>query len=169
MKKLIVLLAAAALCFQPLSAQKMGKEEKAALTEREHQEAVDAIKAKSFVIVPSTYQLQDGSMGDNDNNDNFISVEGEKAFSQGSIVCDNSNTNVAEMTAYDVKESKKGAVTLTVTVLGRKWNGTYRITLSAKGNQADVIFNQPSGSTLRFSGPVVPLAKASYNKRSNPI
>ena len=65
---------------------------------------------------------------------------------------------------------KKGNVKLIMVVSGRMWTGTYTINMRKGDNQADVIFTPSgSGTTRRFHGPIVPVAGADYNKRSNPI
>ena len=169
MKRILTVILSCMLTVLPSFAQKMSKEEKAAAAKASYEAALAAINAKAWVLVPSSYQLEDGSMDSNDNNDIFLSHEGESAFSQGSIVCGNSNTNIGEATSYEVTVDKKGNVKLLMVISGRMWRGTYKITMKNGSNVADVIFTQQSGPTLKFQGPVVPLAEASYNKRSNPI
>jgi len=169
MKKIFAAVLSLAFVALPSFAQKMSKEEKAAAAKASYEAALAAINAKAWVLIPSSYQLEDGSMESNDNNDIFLSYEGENAFSQGAVVCGNGNTNIGEASSYDVTVDKKGNIKLLMVISGRMWRGTYKISIKNSSNQADVIFTQQSGPTLRFQGPVIPLAEASYNKRSNPI
>ena len=169
MKKVFAILTLSVLFLSPLFAQKASKEEKAAAAKLSYEEALQSINDRKWVIVPSSYQLESGDIQTNSDNDIFLSYEGTAAFSQGKVVCSNDKTNTAEVVSYDVTVDKKGNVKVLMVVQGRMWKGTYKITMRNKGNLADVIFTQPSGPTLRFSGPVVPLVGASYNKRSNPI
>lgn len=153
----------------PMTAQKMTKEEKAAMQKAAYEAAVAAVNAKAFVIVPDTYTMSDGEMGDNIDNSNFISFEGDKMYAQGSIVCGNKYTNELEITAYEAKFDKKGNLKLKVSVNGRMLKGTLTISMRNKGNNADVIFTPQNSTTIKFSGPIVPLKEAQYNKRSNPV
>lgn len=169
MKKL-ALIAALTLCALPLLGQKLSKEEKAAQAQARYESALAAINAKAWVLVPSEYTTADGETESNDNNNNFISSEGDKLFGCGRFITDNGENNVGEATKYEVTVDKKGNVKLTMIVSGRMWKGTYKISMRKGDNQADVIFNPGgSGTTRRFVGPIVPLAEASYNKRANPI
>ena len=169
MKKLVIL-SIFALCALPLFGQKMTKEEKAAAANARYELALASMNAKSFVLVPSEWTDPDGEVISNDNNSIFLSVEGDKVFGQGRTITDNNNDNVGEATKYDVTVDKKGNVKLTMIVSGRMWKGTYKISMRNGDNQADVIFTPSgSGTTRRFHGPIVPVAGADYNKRSNPI
>ena len=169
MKKLLFIVAFA-LCVLPLFGQKMTKEEKAAAANARYELALASINAKSFVLVPSEWTDPDGEVISNDNNSIFLSVEGDQIFGQGRTITDNNNDNVGEATKYDVTVDKKGNVKLTMIVSGRMWKGTYKISMRNGDNQADVIFTPSgSGTTRRFHGPIVPVAGADYNKRSNPI
>ena len=169
MKKLVIL-SIFALCALPLFGQKMTKEEKAAAANARDELALASINAKSFVLVPSEWTDPDGEVISNDNNSIFLSVEGDQVFGQGRTITDNNNDNVGEATKYDVTVDKKGNVKLTMIVSGRMWKGTYKISMRNGDNQADVIFTPSgSGTTRRFHGPIVPVAGADYNKRSNPI
>ena len=149
-----VLILLAMLMVVPSFAQKMSKAEKAAAAKLAYDAAVESINNKTWVIVPDTYALSNGDFETNIDNSNFLSCENGDCFSQGAIVCDNSYTNVSTPSEYTVNTDKKGNVTIRVVVNGN--------------NKADVIFNPTKGTTRRFSGPIVPLAGASYNKRANP-
>lgn len=169
MKKL-VLIVAFALCALPLLGQKLSKEEKAAEAQARYEAALAALNAKAWVLVPSEYTNPDGEVVSNDDNSFFLSFEGENVFACGSFITDNRENNIGEATKYEVNVDKKGNVKVIMSVLGRKWKGTYKISMRKGDNQADVIFNPGgSGTTRRFHGPIVPLAQASYNKRANPI
>ncbi len=168
MKKSILMLLAILLSL-PIMAQKLSKEEKAARAKAAYEAAVTGINARAWVLVPSSYTASDGMIENNINNDNFISCEGKNLFAQGRIVCDNNYTNILEDSEYSVNTDKKGNVKIRIVVTGRMMKGTYNITMRNNNNIADVIFTQSTGSTLRFTGPIVPLKGASYNKRSNPI
>ena len=168
MRKFLLILVAAMLVV-PAFAQKMTKEEKAAAAKLAYEAALESINNKTWVLVPEYYTTQSGEFESNSNNDNFISCEGGDCFSQGYICCDNDKTNIATPTEYEVKIDKKGNVKLRIVVAGRFWRGTYTISMKNNGNMADVTFNPTNGDTRKFTGPIVPLAGASYNKRSNPI
>ena len=149
-------------------AQKMSKAEKAAAAKLAYDAALESFNNKTWVIVPDSYALSNGDFENNIDNGNFLSCENGDCFSQGAIVCDNGYTNVSTPSEYVVDVDKKGNVTVRVVVNGNYWKGTYKITMRNGGNKADVIFNPSNGTTRRFSGPVVPLAGANYNKRANP-
>lgn len=168
MKKYILILAALMISL-PMMAQKLSKEEKAARAKAAYEAAVQSINDRAWVLVPSSYTASDGMIENNINNDNFLSCEGKNLFAQGSIVCDNKYTNLLEDSEYTVNVDKKGNVKMRIIVTGRMMKGTYSITMRGNNNVADVIFSQSTGSTLRFTGPIVPLKGASYNKRSNPM
>lgn len=154
----------------PMSAQKLTKEEKAALAKANYEKALNAINSNNFVIVPASYQTSSGDVETNTDNSNLLLVQGKQVFLQGRIVCDNTYNNVAEPTEYDVKVDKKGNIKLRMIVQGRMVKGTYTISVRNNGNNADVIFNpQNGGTTRRFTGPVTPPGETSYNKRSNPM
>lgn len=152
----------------PSFAQKMSKAEKAAAAKLAYDAALESFNNKTWVIVPDSYALSNGDFENNIDNGNFLSCENGDCFSQGAIVCDNGYTNVSTPSEYVVDVDKKGNVTVRVVVNGNYWKGTYKITMRNGGNKADVIFNPANGTTRRFSGPVVPLAGANYNKRANP-
>lgn len=169
MKKLAIIIAAM-LCVLPLSAQKMSKEEKAAAAKLAYEAALQSINERTWVIVPEMYTLSDGSFEQVSDISIFLSFEGDKAICQGSIVGgNNSQGYLAEATEYDVKVDKKGNIKLRMVLTGRMWKGTYTISVRKQSNNADVIFNPTSGDTKKFSGPIVPLVGANYNKRSNPL
>lgn len=154
----------------PMAAQKLSKEEKAALAKAKYEKALSAINANSFVIVPASYQTSGGDVETNTDNSNLLLVQGKQVFLQGRIVCDNTYNNVAEPTEYDVKVDKKGNIKLKMVVQGRMVKGTYTISVRNNGNNADVIFNpQSGGTTRRFTGPLTPPSETSYNKRANPM
>ena len=169
MKKL-VLIAAFVLCALPLFGQKLSKEEKAAEAQARYESALAALNAKAWVLVPSEYTNPDGEVESNDNNSFFLSYEGENVFGYGRFITDNGENNIGEATKYEVNVDKKGNVKVIMSVLGRRWKGTYKISMRKGDNVADVIFTPGgNGTTRRFRGPIVPLAQASYNKRANPI
>lgn len=150
-------------------AQKQTKEEKAAIARAAYDVAVKCVDAKDFVIVPSSYTDKEGMIEANTDNSNFLSFETKKLFLQGDIVCDNRYTNIAEATEYIPSFDKKGNLRLRIVVMGRMVKGTYIISMRSNDNMADVIFTPQSGVTRKFSGPIVPLNAANYNKRSNPM
>lgn len=168
MKK-ITLIAFLFILVIPAWGQRMTKEEKAALAKAAYETAVKCINEKSFVIVPATYTDKDGVMESNSENTNFISCESGQIFTQGTIVCDNKYTNVADATEYTPTLDKKGNLKLRIVVNGRMIKGTYVISMKANTNVADVIFTPASGTTRKFTGPVTPLTGSSYYKRSNPM
>ncbi len=168
MKKFL-LFSAAILCALPLFGQKLTKEEKKALEKQAHDAAVEAIQAKAFVLVPTSYQTSDGNVESLNDNGIFISAEGENMYSYGWAVCGNSYNNIGTPTEYNVDVDKKGKVKAIITVSGRHWRGTYTIKMGKDNNIADVIFNQPNKPSMRFTGPIVPLAGADYFRRSNPM
>lgn len=153
----------------PLIAQKQSKEEKAAIAKAAYDTAVKCIENKNFVIIPSSYTDKDGMIESNTENTNFISYENNNLFLQGNIVCDNKYTNIAEASEYIPTFDKKGNLRLRIVVIGRMVKGTYVISMRANTNLADVIFTPQSGTTRKFSGPIVPPDAVKYNKRSNPM
>ena len=165
MKRVLFL---AALVMLALPALAQSKEEKKQAAEAAYKVAVECLNNKSFVLVPASYYNSDGEAFNNDNT-NFLSYETTNAFTQGRIVCGNDHTNIMEVTSYKVETTKKGDVKVEMQIKGRMLSGMYRITLKAGGNMADVVFNVAGGSSIRFSGPVVPVQGADYFKRSNPM
>ena len=153
----------------PLFGQKLTKEEKKALEKQAHDDAVEALQTKKFVLVPTSYQTSDGDVESLNDNGIFISSEGENMFSYGWVVCGNSYNNLGTATEYNVDVDKKGKVKAVITVTGRFWRGTYTIKMGKDNNVADVVFNRPNQPTIRFTGPIVPLIGADYFKRSNPM
>lgn len=168
MKK-ILLISLIMLFVIPAFCQKLSKEEKAAIAKAAYEKALTSIQSRSFVLVPSQYTDRDGAIQPNTDNSEFFSVEGKDIFIQGRIVCNNNYTNIAEATEYDCTVDKKGNIKLRIIVLGRQIKGTYNFNLRANSNVANVIYTPPTGGTKKFSGEIVPLAEASYNKRSNPM
>lgn len=170
MKKILLTLCLSA-ALLPLYAQKqkMSKEEKAAAAQAAYEAALASINSKTFVLVPESFEKSDGTLENNIDDAVFLSAEGSRMFAQGAIVCANSYNNIGEATSYDVKVDKKGNVKAVIVVSGRMWHGTYRITMRKGGNHADVIFDPQGSAARKFSGPIVPLAGAKYNKRANPM
>ena len=167
MKKLFLIAAAMFIAF-PLFGQKMTKEEKKAAAQAAHDAAVEAIHAKAFVIVPTSYQTVDGNVESLNSNEIFLSSEGDKLYSQG-MIGGTAASNVGEATSYEVKEGKKGDVKILLKVLGRFWKGSYTIKMSKDSNECDIMYNRPNQPTLRLTGNIVPLAKADIFRRSNPM
>ena len=154
----------------PSMAQKLSKEEKAAMAKALNQSAVDAINAKAWVLVPSQYQKSDGTLESNIDNAIFISYEGDKMIVQGSIVGgSNSRGYLVEAKEYNPTIDKKGGLKMRLIVNGRMMRGTYQITMRNNTNVADVIFTPSGKSPIKFQGPIVPLKGANYYKRSNPM
>ena len=170
MKKILLVLLAFCIAL-PSFGQKLSKEEREAAAKAANTAALDAVKAKAFVLVPTTYteDAADGTISDNTDNSNFFSCEGENCFAQGVICCDNRYTNICEPTEYSMNIDKKGNMKLRIVVSGRMLKGTYTFSMRHNTNHADVIFSPQNGTTRKFSGPIVPLKEANYNKRSNPM
>lgn len=169
MKKIIVIMLAL-LVAVPSMAQKLSKEEKAAMAKALNQSAVDAINAKAWVLVPSQYQKSDGTLESNIDNAIFISYEGDKMLVQGNIVGgNNSRGYLVEAKEYNPTIDKKGGLKMRLVVNGRMMRGTYQITMRNNTNVADVIFTPSGKSPIKFQGPIVPLKGANYYKRSNPM
>ena len=154
----------------PVFAQKLSKEEKAALAKEQYESAVKCIEGRNFVIVPTQYLDSENVLQTNNDNARFFSCEGKQFFIQGAI-CGGNNTTpyVAEDTEYTVKFDKKGNIKLRIVILGRMIRGTYTISVRNSGNFADVIFTPPTGGVKKFSGNLLPIKEANYNKRSNPM
>ena len=170
MKKILSLALVMLFAIAPVFAQKLSKEEKAALAKAQYESAVKCIEGRNFVIVPTQYMDSDNVLQTNNDNSRFFSCEGKQFFIQGAI-CGGDNTTpyVAEDTEYTVKFDKKGNVKVRIMLLGRKVRGTYTISVRTSGNIADVIYTPPTGTVRKFSGPLVSVKEASYNKRSNPM
>ncbi|MDO4735657.1 MAG: hypothetical protein Q4B21_01380, partial [Bacteroidia bacterium] len=160
MKKSI-LLAMVMMLVMPLFAQKLSKEEKAAIAKAKNEAAMAAINSKAWVLVPSSYTQKDGMIASNIDNSEFISCEGDYMYAQGRIVCDNSYTNQLTPTAYEPKLDKKGNLRFSITVSGRMMRGSYTISMRGNTDNADVIFTPNKGDAKRFSGKIVPLKQAS--------
>ncbi len=170
MKKIISLAFMMLLAVAPVFAQKLSKEEKAARAKAQYESAVQCIEGRNFVIVPTQYMDSDNVLQTNNDNARFFSCEGKQFFIQGAICGGDNNTPyVAEDTEYTVTKDKKGNIKLRILVNGRKVRGTYTISVRTSGNFADVIYTPPTGSVRKFSGPLVPVKEANYNKRSNPM
>ena len=154
----------------PSFAQKLSKEEKAAIAKAQHEAAVNAINAKAWVLVPTQYQKSDGTLESNIDNSVFVSCEGDKMICQGRI-CGGSNSQgyLIEAKEYTPTVDKKGNLKMRLVVNGRMMRGTYQITMRNNTNVADVIFTPSGKSPIKFQGPIVPLKGADYYKRSNPM
>lgn len=169
MKKILVIMLAMLVAL-PSMAQKLSKEEKAAMAKALNQSAIDAINAKAWVLVPSQYQKGDGTLESNIDNAIFISYEGDKMIVQGYIVGgSNSQGYLVEASEYKPIIDKKGGLKMRLVVNGRMMRGTYQITLRNNTNVADVIYTPSGKSAIKFQGPIVPLKGANYYKRSNPM
>ncbi|MBR5183874.1 MAG: hypothetical protein IKW15_05325 [Bacteroidales bacterium] len=169
MKK-IILIVLAMVCAMPSFAQKLSKEEKAALAKAQNEAAVAAINSKAWVIVPSQYQKSDGTLESNVDPAIFVACENDKMTVQGYIVGGSNNQGyLVEFKEYEPTIDKKGNLKMRLVVNGRMMRGIYQITLRNNTNVADVIFTPAGKSPLKFQGPIVPLAGANYYKRSNPM
>lgn len=170
MMKKTIIISLTVLLSLPMLAQRMTKQEREAAGKAAYEIALKNIEQRSFVIVPTTYtNISDNSIEDNTDIANFFSVEGENLFAQGSMICGNSHTNILEASEYSVKVDKKGNIKMRIVVNGRMMNGIYTISIRNNTDIADVIFAPNSGSTRKFTGPVLPLNASYYNKRSNPM
>ena len=169
MKK-IILIALAMVFALPSFAQKLSKEEKAAIAKAQYEAAVNALNAKAWVIVPSQYQKSDGTLESNVDPAIFVSCENDKMIVQGYIVGgSNKDSYLVEFKDYAPTVDKKGNLKMRLVVNGRMMRGTYQITMRNNTNVADVIFTPAGKSPMKFQGPIVPLAGANYYKRSNPM
>lgn len=171
MKKLAIIAAALVLCALPLFGQKQSKEERAAEAQARYEAALQALNDKAWVLVPTEYTTPDGFMETNTSNSLYLTYERDMAYGRGRFITDNAENNMGEVTKYDVNVDKKGNVKVVMTVLGRMWKGTYKISMRKGDNNAEVTFT-PSGngkSFRRFQGPIEPLAGANYQKIANPI
>ena len=169
MKK-IILIALAMVFALPSFAQKLSKEEKAAIAKAQYEAAVNALNAKAWVIVPSQYQKSDGTLESNVDPAIFVSCENDKMIVQGYIVGgSNKDSYLVEFKDYAPTVDKKGNLKMRLVVNGRMMRGTYQITMRNNTNVADVIFTPSGKSPMKFQGPIVPLAGANYYKRSNPM
>ena len=169
MKKIILIVLAMVLAL-PSFAQKLSKEEKAAMAKAQNESAIAAINSKAWVIVPSQYQKSDGTLESNVDPAIFVACEGDKMTVQGYIVGgSNSQGYLVEFKEYEPTIDKKGNLKMRLVVNGRMMRGIYQITLRNNTNVADVIFTPNGKSPLKFQGPIVPLAGANYYKRSNPM
>ena len=169
MKK-IILIALAMVFALPSFAQKLSKEEKAAIAKAQYESAVNALNAKAWVIVPSQYQKSDGTLESNVDPAIFVSCENDKMIVQGYIVGgSNKDSYLVEFKDYAPTVDKKGNLKMRLVVNGRMMRGTYQITMRNNTNVADVIFTPAGKSPMKFQGPIVPLAGANYYKRSNPM
>lgn len=170
MKRIISLTLMLMLAVFPSFGQKLTKEEKAARAKAQYESAVKCIEGRNFVIVPTQYLDSENVLQTNNDNSRFFECMGNQFYIQGAICGGNNNTPyVAEASEYDVKFDKKGNIKLRIILVGRMIRGTYSITIRNSGNFADVIYTPPTGSVRKFSGPLVSVKEASYNKRSNPM
>ena len=169
MKKIILVMLAMIFAL-PSFAQKLSKEQKAAISKAQYEAAVDALNAKAWVLVPSQYQKGDGTLESNVDPAIFVACEGDKMTVQG-YICGGSNNQgyLVEFKDYAPTVDKKGNLKMRLVVNGRMMRGTYQITMRNNTNVADVIFTPNGKSPMKFQGPIVPLAGANYYKRSNPM
>ena len=169
MKKIILVVLAMVLAL-PSFAQKLSKEEKAAMAKAQYEAAVTALNAKAWVLVPSQYQKSDGTLESNVDPAIFVACEGDKMTVQG-YICGGSNNQgyLVEFKDYTPTVDKKGNLKMRLVVNGRMMRGIYQITMRNNTNVADVIFTPNGKSPMKFQGPIVPLAGANYYKRSNPM
>lgn len=147
------------------------KEEKAAKAKALYESAKDAIETKNWVVIPTEVTDADGNISTTNDASIFVAYEKTGMILQGSAVCGNSDTNLADVSDYKVKYNKKGDMTVMFSILGRKLRGSFVIRIKHDSNNADVIYTPTgSGQTLkRYSGPLVHTNEANYFKRSNAI
>ncbi|HON54606.1 MAG TPA: DUF4251 domain-containing protein [Bacteroidales bacterium] len=146
------------------------KAEKEAAAQVLFESAKAAIESKDFVIVPDSYENEDGSMETNTDNSHFLAYEGgQYLFLQGSIVCNNNYTNKTTVNSFEQKVDKKGNLSVLMQISGSQINARVEIMVRKGTNYAEVIITPSSGKTKKFSGEVVPRSKAKYYKKSNII
>ena len=134
MKKFLVL-AVALMIALPNFAQKLSKEEKAAQQKALYETMVKALEENDWAIVPTSYIDDDGVDNQLTDNSIFISYEKTNMFMQGTRVCGNSYTNIAEVKDMEMNKDKKGNLkNIIIRVQGRHINGTYKITLPKVDN-----------------------------------
>lgn len=166
MKRVLVL---ALLVFAAATSGYSQKADKAAAAQAQFDKAKAAIDAKSFVIVPDSYEASNGAFETNTDDANFLSYEGEFVFLQGSIICGNSYTNKASITTIEQKLDKKGNLIVEMQVSGSQIQAKVEILMRKGGNYAEVIITPSKGSVKRFSGEVTPKSESKYYKRPNVV
>jgi len=148
--------------------QSKAEKEAAALALFESAKA--AIESKDFVIVPDSYEKEDGTMETNTDNSHFLAYEGgQYLFLQGSIVCNNNYTNKTTVNSFEQKIDKKGNLSVLMQISGSQVNARVEIMVRKGTNYAEVIITPSNGKTKTFSGEIVPRSKAKYYKKSNII
>lgn len=168
MKKILLLFCLISVAsFSSLAQNK--KAEKDSLAMVQFTKALDAIKAKDFVIIVDAYQTSDGIYENNTDEAVFLSYEKEYVFLQGQIIAGNSYTNKLTMSDYKQVTDKKGNINIDMQVKGFYINAKVEIFLRKGSNNADVILTPTSGSTKRFSGKVVPGGESKYFKRAGVV
>lgn len=146
------------------------KAEKQALEQAKHEKAKAAIEAKLFAIVPDSYEDKSGALQTNNDEANFLAFEEDGIlYLQGQILSGNKYTNKLEATTFELNTDKKGNVTLKMVISGSVLNGRIEIQMRKGSNYADVMVIPNSGSTIKFSGEVLPKSEAKYYKRPNVI
>ena len=168
MKRLLLSIAFICIAFTGTYAQNK-KADKEAAAQVQFEKAAAAIEVKDFVIVVDTYEATDGTIATNSDESNFLSYEREFVFLQGMIVAGNSYTNRVTVSDYKKVVDKKGNIKIEMQVMGSFITAKIEILLKKGGNYADIIVTPSKGSTIRFSGEVIPRAEAKYFKRSNVV
>ena len=147
------------------SAFSQNKKEREALEKAKYDEAIIAIEAKNFVIIPDSYE-SGGEMVSISDVAVFLSCELTDIFLQGRIISGSSENYKMSIKSYEEKVDKRGNIVLNISVTGSKFDSTVQIKIRSGSNYADVIITT-KGNVTKFSGELMPKAKSTYMKRSN--
>ncbi|MEH0154219.1 DUF4251 domain-containing protein [Limibacter armeniacum] len=133
-----------------------------------HNNAVNAIKSKQFILETHTLYNKRGYPVNVSPNTNFVGMNGENVVIQlafpGGVIGPNGIggiTVTGKASAVEIRESKKGALTMSMNVIGPMVNSQIVITLNAGSNLAQAhVAQQTKSGRLRFSGYLVPMEES---------
>ena len=145
------------------------KAEKEKAAQAAYEKALAAIEVKNFVIIVDTYEASSGTIETNTDVANFLSMEKEFVFLQGTMVAGNNYTNKLAVSDYNQITDKKGNIKMSMQAKGSFITAKIDIFLKKGGNYADVIITPTKGEVKRFSGEIIPAGESKYFKRPGEV
>lgn len=159
--------------------RELTKKEKKALQARmdslQYVQAEQAINEKAFVLEADRVVFKRGESAYVNSNTNFVSVEDGRAVVQVSFNVPSAGPNgiggvtvEGDYSKYDVKKSKKGDVSLSMSVTGTGISASVDIMLYKGSNKATVtILPNFNSNRMTLEGKILPLSKSRVFKGSS--
>lgn len=172
MKKMVYLIAALLLAFtcnmSAQETQKLTKTQKRMIQEKldslQFVQAANAINEKDFTLEADKVIFKRGQTAFVNSNTNFVSVRGDEATVQVAFNVPSGGPNGiggitldGQISSYELKESKKGDLTLTMNVMGVGISARVEISMMKGSNRASVtILPNFNSNRLTLSGVLLP-------------